>query len=409
MKKILSIMVIAFVTMIVVACNGNIEKSVDREVLEALEVPEEEQSVEENDSDIERQTIQFETGEVSIVLSDGWTVEPTGGTAIPFTERTYNLWILSPQGEEEAGMITVGRIVGGHALSDEEFYTWHTTRVANFLPRAVEEEADFFRKEVYDGQAVYATLTDADLIGTIPPPEEWIYMSKYFANYSGGFLVYASLFTNELNSENHRMMLEAVASIKIYLEAIESMSVNEWRALRREPVYDLVDFNLLYHNLEDSEFLTEYILESSQTGEQFVVSVIGHGEPFHEDIGHVIWNSGGIGMLYYLVPSQDVLDILDAEVSNDLYRLGRDGLLVSTNGYLRMSEDEQMAAFGFEVEIGGGPNVVYIYLLQSIPDSEYTLFLLFILFYNYWSEEDPEILSELSEHMGIELISYWPW
>ena len=205
------------------------------------------------------------------------------------------------------------------------------------------------------------------------------------------------------------ILVITILAVVVSACSVQSMSMEEWEEIKREPEHDLIGLNFLDHNLEDSEFLMEYVLESSQTGERFVVSVVSHGEPYREEVGHVIWNSGGIGMLYYLISNQNIFEILDEEVSRDILRMGRDGLLVSTNSYVRMSEDGQMAAFGLEMEIRGRPNAAYIYLLQAIPDSDYSMFLLFILFYNYWSEEDPEILEELSEHIGVDLMSYWPW
>ena len=418
MRRLLVMVVITIFALIIAACDRNEEVAVETEDYieeksedtEISEILEEEVLIEESTLAMEHHTIQFDTGEVSIALPEGWTVERARGSILPFAVQTYNLNLISPQGVKESGIITLGRAIGGSAISDEEFNLWYTTKVTRILPRAVEEEGDFIEKEVDDGRAIYATFTDAALVGTTPPPDEWIYLSLYFANYNDGYLVFASLFTDELYSEYHKLMLSAVASMKISLEALpESMSVEEWEEIKKEPVVDLIGLNLLNHDLEDSEFLIEYLLESDQTGEQFVVSVVATGVPYREEVGHVIWNSGGIGMLYYLVSNQDILEILDEEVSRDILRMGRDGFLVSSDSHVRTSEDGRTAAFGLKMEIAGWPEAAYIYLIEEIPGSDYSLFLLFILFYHHWSEEDPEILEELSEHIGIDLMEYWPW
>jgi len=169
-------------------------------------------------------------------------------------------------------------------------------------------------------------------------------------------------------------------------------------------VYDIVGLNILDHDLTDSEFLTEYVLESTQSGERFGIPVIIDGEPYRpyrHGTDEVIWNAGGIGMPYYLLPSTDIYSRMDSEVSRDIQRLQRDGFLISADFPLRTCADAETVVFGLNMKLHGEPNTVYLYLLQNSPDSEYALLLLLILFPNYWSEGDPAILAELSEHIGI--------
>ena len=123
----------------------------------------------------------------------------------------------------------------------------------------------------------------------------------------------------------------------------------------------------------------------------------------------VIWTAGGIGMMYHLEQSPGILDSLDNGVANSILRLGRDGFYISSGLPLRLSADNQTAVFGLNFELRGEPNAVYIYLLQSIPDSDYLLYLLLILFPNDWRAEDTGVLEELSAQIGIDLIAYWPW
>jgi len=281
------------------------------------------------------------------------------------------------------------------------------------LPRAVEETAEYTRLPLNNGFGMFSVFTDAELVGTIPPPDEYLYMGLLLGSWDNGFIAHATLLTNDTDSFCFNLMLLALSLMEVSFNRLEySLTLENWDEIRASPVYDILDFSLVGRNLADSEFLTAYTLESTRSTERFSVPVIIGGEPYRpyrHGADEVIWDAEGFGLLYYLLPSTDIYALLDSEVSRDIQRLQRDGFFLSAGFPLRASIDAQAVAFGLNMELHGEPNAVYIYLLQSVPDSEYTLFLLLMLFPNYWSEGDPAILAELAEHIGIDLTAYWPW
>lgn len=356
--------------------------------------------------------IAFETIQATIPLPKDWEIVPMAGSSLPGVERTYNVRLIPPNGESLA-IVTIGNNMTLQRFTPEAFSVWYSALTEPILPRAVEEAAQFERLSLYNGSAVFAIFTDADLVGQTPPPDEYLYLGMFLGSWDNGFLAHASLLTNDTDSFDFNLMLFALSMMELSFNQREgSLTIEHWEEMQAVPVYDLVGLNLVNHNLENSDFLMEHILESTQNGEHFSVPVISGGEPYRpyrHGTDEVIWNAGGIGMLYYLLPNADIHTLLDSEVSGDIHRLQRDGFVVNAKLPFRVSLDKQMAVFGFSMELHEEPNAVYIYIFQNIPDSEYVLFLLCILFPNYWSGEDAVILAELGAHIGLDLLAYWPW
>ncbi|MCL2567917.1 MAG: hypothetical protein FWE12_00555 [Oscillospiraceae bacterium] len=360
----------------------------------------------------ERVTVQLETGEISLALPDGWDVVRTSGPELPFAERTYTIRLVPPADEQVAGIISIGRTTGGEPLSAGEFYSFHSTRAAHFLPQSVEETAEWIDVAVIDGVGVYAIFTDASLVGIEIPPDRYPFMASFFANCNSGFLTYATLLTHDVEDESLQVMLYAVASMEASFDRLTgSLDARDFGEIAATRVYDLVGLNLLNHDLSDSVFLTEHILGSAQTDEVFGVAVIVGGEPERQQVNHIVWGARGIGLRYYLLPSLgfELGPRLLLELQKDIEHLHERGFFISADLPLRASADGQTMAFGLHIEMRGEPSMVYIYLLQDIPDSDYLLFLLVILLPNRWDEGDTAVLAELSEYIGIDLMAYWPW
>ena len=355
--------------------------------------------------------IQFETIQVSIRLPDDWEIVRAAGSPLPGAERTYNFTLTPPDGES-VGIITIGNTMRG-PLTSEEFSAWYSTHTERILPQAVEETAEYTRLLLNNGFGVFSIFTDADLVGTTPPPDEYLYLGMFFGNWENGFLARATLLTNDKDGFDFNLMLLALSLMEVSFSPLEdSFTLENWDEIRAAPVYDIAGFSLLGLDLAGSGLLTEYILESTQSAERFSVPVIIGGEPYRpyrHGPDEVIWSAGGIGMMYYLLPGADIYDILDSQVGRDIQRLQSYGFFLSADFPLRASAGAQAVVFGMNMKLRGEPNATYIYLLQNIPDSEYTLMLLLIFFPNHWSEEAPVVLAELSERIGIDLIAYWPW
>ena len=362
--------------------------------------------------DTEPTVIELGTVQVSILLPDDWEMIEQAGSPLPNVSQSYNFQLVPPDGTS-FGIVTVGNTMFGQALPPDAFTAWYTTTSDIILPRAVEESAEFDSLLLRGGSGVFAVFTDAELVGTTPPPDEYLYLGMFLGNWDNGFLAHATLLTNDTESFDFQLMLLALSLMEISFTASEdSFTLADWDALFAAPLHDLTTLNLFDHDLSDSVFLMEYTLESTVDGIPFSVPVITHGEahrPYRHGTDEVIWDADGIGMLYYLLPSMDALDLLDAEVRHDMRRLQGDGFTLNTDHPVRTSADNQSAAFGFSMDWDGEYRVVYIYLLQNIPDSDYILFLQVMLFEDFWDEDDPAILAELSAYLGTDLLAFSVW
>ena len=112
-------------------------------------------------------------------------------------------------------IVTIGEIVGRQPFTAEAFVRLYTTRIAQILPRAVEETAEYIDVVLNNGNGVYTILTDASLIGATLSPDEYLYLAMFFANYSNGYVTYATLLTDDPDSESFMIMLDAVTSIEV--------------------------------------------------------------------------------------------------------------------------------------------------------------------------------------------------
>ena len=159
-------------------------------------------------------TIEFETGEATISVPDNWEVIPDSGTDVPLTVQTYNLDVLPPMAEKTVGIVTIGETLGGEALSEEDFESLVTSRVEMLLDNAVEETANYAEMPIEGGYGVFCILTDSDLVGKTTKPDEYLYLAVFFANHDNGWITYASLLTDDCDSDSFKMLLLAVAGIK---------------------------------------------------------------------------------------------------------------------------------------------------------------------------------------------------
>ena len=425
MKKVILLMILLALTIATAGCNGdNATTPVEQEPTPIgnatdTDIAAEETQLEERTYNLVRRTLQLETGEVSLTLPESWGVVSLDNDVFDFTVltvQTYFLELLPPPDVKAMALIDIWKTADGQPVSPENFHNAATSVVSLSLPRAVEDTAEFIEMELPDGIAVYTILTDASLVGTTIPSDEYLYVIKFFANYDSGYATSISLFTDDLDSESFKIMLEAAASVEPSFEHASGepgeLNQREWERIRNAPVYDLEELKLLNHDLANSEYLTTYMLESEQVGETLNVIITSEGERFipnNQEPDSYIWNSGGIGFLYYVIRDTGILENLNRNVIHDIYRLKNDGFDLSANLPLRMSADESAAVFGLKADIQEEHDVIYIYLLQEIEDSEYTILLMIMLFYHLWDDDSLEALQELSEQLGIDLTAYYQW
>ena len=160
--------------------------------------------------------IQFETVQIGIRLPDDWVIVRDAGTPIPYAEQTYNFTLLPPDGES-IGIVTIGTTQDREPLADDDFYSWLSTRVNQFLPRAAEDTAVYTQLMLNNGSGVYSVLTDADLVGTVPQPDEYMYIGMFFGNWDNCAIAYATLLTNDKDGFYFNLMLLSLALMDISL------------------------------------------------------------------------------------------------------------------------------------------------------------------------------------------------
>ena len=99
------------------------------------------------------------------------------------------------------------------ALSPDAFSAWYSTLAELILPRAVEETAEYTRLSLGNGVGVFSIFTDATLVGTTPPPDEYLYLGMFLGNWDNGTLAHATLLTN--NTDSFNLMLLSLSLMEV--------------------------------------------------------------------------------------------------------------------------------------------------------------------------------------------------
>jgi len=165
---------------------------------------------------IRTETIEFEPGNrfsISINIPDDWQIRHERGTSIPGASRTYDLILTPPYNEKGFLRITTGATGTGRSLPMQQFERIIDARVSALLPRAVEERAVYVNLPVNNGIGILCILTDASLVNTTIPQDEYLYLGIYFANYNNGCIVCATLLADDTHSMTFLHMLGIVSSI----------------------------------------------------------------------------------------------------------------------------------------------------------------------------------------------------
>ncbi|MDR2546184.1 MAG: hypothetical protein LBC96_01575 [Lachnospiraceae bacterium] len=171
-------------------------------------------SVEAGDDELmEVKIIQFDTITVSILLPKDWEIiYYNGGPDLPHVEQSYTFEIYPSTGDA-LGLVTVGNTMRDDVLSEEEFGLWFSSFTERFLPFSVEETAEVTNYSLRNGYGVLSIFTDAALVGTIPPPDEYLYLGLFLGSWGDGFVLHSSLLSNEIDSFEMTLMLLALMHI----------------------------------------------------------------------------------------------------------------------------------------------------------------------------------------------------
>ena len=160
---------------------------------------------------------------VSMNIPSRWRAETQPGINLPLMERTFNIRLDLPSGEKAVLIITIGQtalggpISGRDPISLEQFNQLAESRVSALMPYAVEDRAIFHDVIIPNGYARYSTITDASLVDKVIPPNEYLYLTMYFANYENGSFVFASYLSDHMEDNNFALMLDLLASMEFFM------------------------------------------------------------------------------------------------------------------------------------------------------------------------------------------------
>jgi hypothetical protein len=169
--------------------------------------------------DFER-ILEFDTAQVRIVLPHDMNVADSRSHPLPFTDRTYDFTLASPDGVSHAS-VTVARVIDGQTLSEEFFSEFITSWVQMPLRYSVEDEAVLTAMYINNGWGkISDPFTDSRLVGLDElPPYEYMYLVSFFAHWhDNGAFVFATLLTNDLDSFHFLSMQLSLALMEITFE-----------------------------------------------------------------------------------------------------------------------------------------------------------------------------------------------
>ena len=210
-----------------------------------------------------------------------------------------------------------------------------------------------------------------------------------------------------VGTPQHALWEEAFTALLLAVDFAElfpeTHEIGETSGLEDEvPVEeDLYTLDLLNPALVEGTLLE---LESLGEGEEAnTVAVIGGASVTMGEF-HITVDADAIGMIYTVLEGLTAVETVLLAVATD-----RAGTFLSdseiTVSVLRTNEAHTMAAMAVAEETGAGITRVYIYLAQSI-DERSVLRLELSFYLDFFTEEDHEIVTELSQQFGINLRAY---
>jgi len=130
-------------------------------------------------------------------------------------QGAYNLH-LSPVSNIKALLkITILKDQTGKMASKQEFEGRVKDEASRVLSQAVEEYVTYKDVVLNGGYGIYYTLTDASLINKKRASDEYLYLTSYRASYNNGYVVVATIFTDDLNGTVYQRMLECLFSMVV--------------------------------------------------------------------------------------------------------------------------------------------------------------------------------------------------
>ncbi|MCL2045025.1 MAG: stalk domain-containing protein [Oscillospiraceae bacterium] len=305
----------------------------------------------ENVETYEPTVIQIEIGTVSIVIPDGWEVTSEDGTVIFGLIVSNDLRITPPVGKKDFCKITIGKSVMEAPLSTENFDRLYSSRTSYLLPRAVEDTVEAFELVVDNGYGVYCILTDASLVGKTIPEDEYLYITIIMISYDNGYISYATIFSDDTNSEDFLSMLDAVSGL-----ILQEANNDESHDILSESSRDLTETHNEYN--DDSYFKQVGTWETISAGN-------GHNFAITEDGSLWVWGRNVAGEhgdgtvtirndAYPRIIIEDHDKLIPTKVMEDVVSVAASG-----THSLVIKSDGSLWAFGWNKfgQLGDGTNI----------------------------------------------------
>jgi hypothetical protein len=154
----------------------------------------------------------------------------TPTTVLPI-DKKIEVKLMPPAGEKASMIVTIGKTNGNLDSERSLLFSLVQDRVDNLLPNAVEDAPSYQPLDLdhpaekpsfhmvppyYPGMGTYFILTDSSLVRKSSKelgPDEYLYIAEYVGLYKDGCVVYASLLTDDTNSDSFKQMLDMLTSI----------------------------------------------------------------------------------------------------------------------------------------------------------------------------------------------------
>ena len=130
-------------------------------------------------------------------------------------QGAYNLSLLPKSNTKASLQITILKNKTGETVSKQQFEENVKNEASRMLSQAVEEHLTFNDVVLNGGYGIYYTLTDASLINKRRDSDEYLYLTSYRANYDNGYVVVATILTDDLNYTVYQRMLECLFSMVV--------------------------------------------------------------------------------------------------------------------------------------------------------------------------------------------------
>lgn len=145
-----------------------------------------------------------------------------------------------------------------------------------------------------------------------------------------------------------------------------------------------------------------------ESGKEHTVPAIRGAEAFSFGSDHVAMDAGAIELYYGLVSGYDIFEVMEVLAAENRPIMDDEDVIVGQVFPEIRSVDGSAIVSGFSMDMFGEV-LVLLNLVQDIPDSDYVLSMVMLLYEGFWTLEDSIILDELGDHFGVDISVILPW